>query len=180
MARSWNTIRKELEQNYLCEKLQGRVQYFLTHYHNAHDEHGRFCVRVDGEEIVFANPYNEGWQFHYANQLQKERNIPRREWTGKGKEFLHDEENRAIEEEAFVMAAQEGKLTMYDITNAIQFYLDQDIKKSVSSENPVIRMFAVLDRRVGKRTLVKMQEELEKQPEWLQKIYCLRFEVEKM
>lgn len=180
MARSWSSIRKELEQNYLCEKLQGRVQYFLTHYHDAHDEHGRFCVRVDGEEIVFANPYNEGWQFHYANQLQKERNVPRREWTGKGKKFLYEEENRAIEEEAFLMAAREGKLTMYDITSAIEIYLDSDIRESVLSDNPVIRMFAVLDRRVGKRTLAKMKEELEKQPEWLQRVYRLRMEVEEI
>lgn len=48
------------------------------------------------------------------------------------------------------------------------------------SENPVIRMFAVLDRRVGKRTLERMKQELELQPDWLQRIYRLRLEAEKI
>ena len=49
MSKSWSSIRKRLEQDLLCEKLRGRVQYFRTIYHGAPDEYGRFAVRVDGQ-----------------------------------------------------------------------------------------------------------------------------------
>lgn len=39
-------------------------------------------------------------------------------------------------------------------------------------------MFAILDRRVGKRTLVKLMNEVEKELEWLKPFYLLRFEAE--
>lgn len=39
-------------------------------------------------------------------------------------------------------------------------------------------MFAVLDRRVGKRTLAKLSEAVEKQPECLRYFYELRLNAE--
>ena len=41
-------------------------------------------------------------------------------------------------------------------------------------------MFAILDRRIGKRTLVKIKETLNEQPDWLKKIYQLRLDAEKV
>ena len=39
-------------------------------------------------------------------------------------------------------------------------------------------MLAVLDRRIGKRTLQKLHATLEEQPEWLRQFYVLRLKVE--
>lgn len=39
-------------------------------------------------------------------------------------------------------------------------------------------MFAVLDRRVGKRSLEKLKETMEEQNEWLQQFYRLRLNAE--
>jgi len=39
-------------------------------------------------------------------------------------------------------------------------------------------MFAVLDRRVGKRTLTKVKETIEEQPLWLKQFYQLRLAAE--
>lgn len=56
MANSWSGLRKQLEEKFLCPKLRGRVQYFLTHYHSAPDDYGRIAIRVDGKEYVMGNP----------------------------------------------------------------------------------------------------------------------------
>lgn len=176
MGKSWSQTRKELEQKFLCEKLRGRVQYFLTHYHGAPDRYGRFCVRIDGKEEVFANPYNEVFKDEYIHKFQEERGIPRREWTKKG--WLHEEENCSLEREADRAAVYAGKMDICDITEGIQFYLQKDIQACINSEYPIVRMFAVLDRRVGKRTLREMKSTLQNQPEWLRKIYKLRFNAE--
>ena len=41
-------------------------------------------------------------------------------------------------------------------------------------------MFAILDRRVGKRTLEKLKDTLDEQPEWLKQFYILRIEAENL
>ena len=42
-----------------------------------------------------------------------------------------------------------------------------EIQDSISSGNPLIKMFAVLDRRIGKRTLSKIESQMSLQPDWL-------------
>ncbi|MBQ9708895.1 MAG: hypothetical protein IJV66_06905 [Firmicutes bacterium] len=176
MADSWSCIRKRLEKDLLYESLRGRVQYFRTNYHGAPDEYGRFAIRVDGKEWFQANPYNENNYTKIAWQIEAERNIPEREWTGK--EFLHDEENRAAEEEARSISVSQGIVDSYEVPWVINRYLNQDIKASLTDEDPVCRLFAILDRRVGIRTLEKQVARIADQPEWLQKFYRLRFEAE--
>lgn len=39
-------------------------------------------------------------------------------------------------------------------------------------------MFAILDRRIGKRTLLKLKEDISNQPLWLQEFYRLRIKAE--
>lgn len=176
MSRSWSRTRKILEQEMLCECLKGRIQYFYTHYHGAPDNYGRFCVRVDGEEMIFANPYNEGKIFFLANKIQKERGVPKREWNGK--EILYNDENIKIENEAAKTLMLEGVMDIWQIFKALDIYLGANIQDVIYSDNEVVRMFAVLDRRIGKRTLMKLKEQIDKQPEWLRFFYKLRLEAE--
>lgn len=176
MSKSWSGTRKILEREMICESLRGRIQYFMTHYHGAPDNYGRFCVRVDGKEMVFANPYNQSKLFAYANRIQKERGIPRREWNGK--DFLNDEENRKLEDEAAEVLINEGNMDIYQITYAIEQYLSMDVQDAIRSDHAVIRMFAVVDRRIGKRTLMSIVNQVEEQPKWLQFFYKLRLDVE--
>ena len=49
--KSWSDIRKTHEQDRLAPSLRGRVQYFITRYREAHDDHGRVAIRVDGKEV---------------------------------------------------------------------------------------------------------------------------------
>ena len=176
MPESWSSIRKKLEQDLLCEKLRGRVQYFRTLYRGAHDEYGRFAVRVDGEEVFRANPYNENNYFDLTEKIKQEREIPPREWTGKDE--LYDEENSEVEEEARMISVNDGIVDSFDIPRAIKKYLNQDIDVSLADENPIVRMFAILDRRVGKRKLREIADTALDQPEWLRKFYRLRLDAE--
>lgn len=176
MPHSWSRTRKILEEEMLCDSLKGRVQYFLTHYHGAPDQYGRFCIRVDGKEYVHASPYNERYSFEEEKKIKAEQHTPRREWTGR--RFLYDEENRIIEDQVAAQMIHENKMEIYHVTTAIEEYLQSDIQTSLASSNEMVRLLAVLDRRVGKRTLEKLKDEVDKQPEWLKKFYLLRLEAE--
>ena len=67
-----------------------------------------------------------------------------------------------------------------EFCKALEAYRNKDIRDSINSANPLVRMLAVLDRRIGKRTLVKICDTLNEQPEWLRQFYLLRIEAEKI
>ena len=51
MSQSWGSMRKQLEQENICDALKGRVQYFATRYRKSHDREGRVAIRLDGQEV---------------------------------------------------------------------------------------------------------------------------------
>lgn len=63
-----------------------------------------------------------------------------------------------------------------EFCDALNAYRNQPIQESIASPNPIVRMFAVLDRRLGARTVEKLRQEIENQPEWLRFFYRLRTE----
>ncbi|WP_425756532.1 SF0329 family protein [Ihubacter sp. rT4E-8] len=178
MGESWNAIRKKLEEDLLCEKLRGRVQYFFTIYRKAPDAYGRFAVRADGEELFCANPYNEKYYDANVQNIRKLRSVPMRQWDGNG--FSFEAENSIIEEEARLLAITEGKADSFDVMRTLQVFLNQKVERSLWSENDLLRMFAILDRRVGKRTLEKMTDLYVDLPDWLKPFYALRLAAEEI
>ena len=76
------------------------------------------------------------------------------------------------------MECKDGIFEIYDFTDAIYEYKNSNIIDSINSENMLIRMLAVMDRRVGKRTLLKLANEIHKQPDWLRFFYKLRLDEE--
>ena len=71
--------------------------------------------------------------------------------------------------------AERNDLTDYEFSEALKAYRTQPIEDSIHSENPIVRMFAIVDRRVGKRTLIKLRDTVGIQPEWLRPFYEIRF-----
>ncbi len=67
-----------------------------------------------------------------------------------------------------------------EFCEALEQYRNQSIQNSISSENPLVRMFAVLDRRIGKRTLKSLAVHEDIHPEWLKQFYKLRYDAENL
>ena len=65
-----------------------------------------------------------------------------------------------------------------EFSDALAAYRRQPVADSLASENPIQRMFAIVDRRVGKRTLQKLADSVQGQPEWLRVLYLARMEAE--
>lgn len=172
---SWSAIRKTLEEDLLCEGLRGRVQYFFTVYHGAPDHYGRFAVRIDGQEAFRANPYQQAVCDRIAGKIKSEREIPDREWNGK--EFLHDAENLQAEDEAEAIALERGIATSFCVMEQIENYLQSPVGRSLE-RGGIGQMLALLDRRVGKRTLQKIANDRTELPAWLLPFLDLRLEAE--
>ncbi|MDU8008561.1 MAG: hypothetical protein E7J17_06970, partial [Veillonella sp.] len=57
---------------------------------------------------------------------------------------------------------------------AFDEFENQKIDKSLVSDNLIVRIFAVLDRRVGKRRLISMRNFMEEQAPVFQEFYAIR------
>ena len=161
---TWTKMRQKLEQEYLAESLKGRLTYFVTAYHAMHDgDEGRVAVRLDGNEILKSNFFErfaEMWKRYDA--MQKDPDIT---------DAWRKSASQAIESGAFYQN---------DFYRAFHALDNQSITESLSSENALVRMLALLDRRTGKRTLAKLRDRMASEPQWLQMIYYIRLEAEGM
>ena len=152
---TWSGIRKKLETDYLCPALRGRVRYFATTYRASHDQEGRAAILVDGAEILKSNYYDyDGtfWSMYYSSE----------------------EEPSAIQQTVL----DQGLFDQYIFYTAFQEFDNQSIEASLTSRTPLVRVFALLDRRLGKRRLAVLEETMENELDWVRPFYLLRMEAE--
>ena len=163
---SWSGMRKYLEQEMLAESLCGRVRYGCTTYVGM-DGCRIFEICIDGKQIK-----RFSWETvnsYFIDNGYTSNNNP----SGIGEyweEFWPLLDKHPITDRT--------EYTDEEFCDALEKYRNQDIQESIYSNNPLIRMFAILDRRVGKRTLAKLKNESVNHPQWLQQIYLLRFNAE--
>ena len=164
---SWSGMRKYLEQEMLAEGLKGRIRYGCTTYKGM-DDCKIFEICIDGKQI---NRFSwETVNTYFINNGYKENSDP------VGKSEYWSEFWTLL---AKIPISSRTEYTDNEFCDALDEYRNQDILKSVYSENPLVRLFAVLDRRTGKRTLSNIKTHIEDQPEWLQQFYKLRIETER-
>ena len=152
---TWSGTRKKLETDYLCPALRGRVRYFATTYRESHDQEGRAAILVDGGEILKSNYFEyDGsfWSMYY--RLGKDASVIKQIVLNRG----------LFDQRIFYTAFQE--------------FDNQSIESSLTDANPIVRIFALLDRRLGKRRLAALEDVMEKELDWVRPFYRLRMKAE--
>lgn len=158
---TWSAMRKKLETEYLAESLRGRLQYYAVTYRKSHDREGRIALRLDGSEILQSSYF-----VRWSARCEAERK-------------LRDAgETEHIWARSWEEALESGEFDQHDFYRAFAEFDSQPIAESLSAENALVRMLALLDRRTGKRTLEKLRTQIAADQPWLQMIYCLRLAAE--
>ena len=162
---TWSGIRNKLENDYLCPALRGHIQYFAASYSKSADHEGRAAIRLDGVEVLRSNYY--AYEQNYWNRYQ----ALRREGIG--------QDDRT----APFRLAHEGTLNDGCFDNgffyeAFHEFDNQSIEKSLVSKNPLVRILALLDRRLGKRRLLALEESMEQELDWVRAFYVIRMQAE--
>ena len=162
---TWSGIRNKLENDYLCPTLRGHIQYFAASYWESYDQTGRAAIRLDGVEVLRSNYY--AYEQNYWNRYQ----ALRREGIG--------QDDRT----APFRLAHEGTLNDGCFDNgffyeAFHEFDNQSIEKSLVSKNPLVRILALLDRRLGKRRLLALEESMEQELDWVRAFYVIRMQAE--
>lgn len=165
MGQSWSKMRKQLEQDHICDALKGRIQYFVTRYRNSHDQEGRVAIRLDGQEI-FKSCYFDWCETRkqVIADLPAIKKTSDTYWEYWDKVYLETENRGGFDQFAF-----------YD---AFYYYQNHSIDVCFAAESSIVRLFAILDKRTGRRRLQKLLSEIENQPDWLKFFYGLRMDVE--
>ena len=165
---SWSGMRKYLEQDMIANTLQGRIRYGCTRYVGMEACH-IFEVCIDGVQV-------KRFSWETVNSYFIDNEYPENSHPSGIGEYW-------IEFWSLLEKYPINKRTEYtdeEFCEALETYRNQDIQDSINSVNPLVRMFAVLDRRIGKRTLTKIYDTIDEQPEWLRQFYTLRLDAEKI
>ena len=159
---SWSGMRKYLEEEMLHPALRGMIRYDCTAY-----------VGMDGCRVITmfveGKPFKRfSWEtvnsFFIANgyaEKSSPMSIP---------EYWHGFTPLLSR----VPLNQREEYTDGEFCDALTAYRNQAIGESLSSPNPIVNMFALLDRRTGVRALQRFQESMEARPKWLHALYALR------
>lgn len=167
---SWSGMRKFLEQEMLADSLKGRIRYNCTTY-----------VGMDGckiFEIFIDNALVKQFSWETVNTYFIQSGVVDKQNTsqagvqGYWADFWKTFDNTPMENRT--------EYTDEEFCDALKEYRNQDISESIKSSNPIVRMFAILDRRLGKRTLENLKNNESTNPLWLEKFYELRFTAEKI
>lgn len=163
---SWSGMRKYLEEEMLADSLKGRIRYGCTTYVGM-DGCKIFEICVDGKQAKYFSKDTVNDYFIEKGYKTIEKPYGAIEYWD---EFWSLLDQYPLNDRTEYKDSE--------FAEALAEYRNQDIKSSILSDNPIVRMFAILDRRVGKRTLERLKDESDKQPEWLRRFYLLRFEAE--
>ena len=163
---SWSGMRKYLEQEMLTPCLHGRVRYGCTKYAGMDGCH-IFSVCVDGKIV-------KRFSWETVNTYFIE-NGYKADSSHVGIGGYWDGFQALLEK---YPTEKRTEYTDGEFCDALKTYRNQPISESLFSDNPVVRMFAVLDRRIGKRTLDKLKDGISEQPDWLRFFYLLRIEAD--
>ena len=150
-------MRDKLENEYLAYSLRGHIQYFATSYSKCPDHEGRAAIMLDRKEII-SGSYWEQWS--KASLLPKDETLE----TRLKNEFpLMD--NTAV---------KYGQFDQRCFYEAFHEFDNQSIEQSLASENMLVRILSVLDKRIGKRRLEKMGISVSQEPEMFQIFHDIR------
>ena len=139
---NWSLLRKQIR-SFICEELRNRVDFHMAVYRKSWESvYDRAWITIDGEEA-----------FEFSHGA----------WTKVWREakrtvaLQHPDASWKLQSEHVAIAVKDSGVEHTDfLSQSLRRYLEAPIAASFKSDNPVIRAFAMLDRRTGKRTLASV------------------------
>ena len=144
----WSKLKTKVK-DFICPELKDRIDFYVTSYRESHDGADKVWITVDGQKIFSCKHYPHEWAEAEA--------------YGAG---LRGEEVKSL-------LVKEEIHSPRDFGEAMRVYLDSPIHEALESSDPLVKAFAIVDRRVGKRMLGKL-EILESEHSLVRAFYELR------
>jgi hypothetical protein len=183
----WSKMKQQLE-SYLCPALVGRVEYRATGYRYLSDKAGRCYITVDKREVFNMSDVTTNISWYQTEQeIKNDPNVKisvsdaeidalRKETYGKVPEqrLAVIVANRKITDYAKEILAAQAVLSKSYFYRAANTFLSCSIEESLGSNEILLNIFALVDRRVGKKRLLNMSESIHLKHPIVQYFYQLR------
>ena len=128
----WSKLKSRIK-HLISPELQERIDFHVTSYRKLHDGADKVWIVIDGVRVFSCNYYHS------------ERATADAFFSG-----LRGEQIKSYLDEREIQ-------TPRDFGKAMRQYLDMPIADALISSSPLVRAFAIVDRRVGKRALAKLK-----------------------
>ncbi|MCM3359785.1 hypothetical protein MKX96_12485 [Psychrobacillus sp. FSL W7-1493] len=184
---SWSKLKKNLE-SYLCPALYGRIEYSASSYRYLSDKSGTCYITVDRKNVLNMSDKTSLIKWYLTEQEIKNDATIQIPISNEEIEAVRKESNGMIPDERLQVIARSRKLSEYAkelmsaqsslsksnfVVVANQF-LSTSIEESIESNNILLNVLALVDRRLGKKRILNMSEKMKLKHPIVQYFYQLR------
>jgi hypothetical protein len=184
---AWSKTKQSLE-SFLSPALYGRVEYSATSYRYLPDKAGQCYITVDKKNIF--NMSDTTTLIRWYKTEQEIKNDPdiqipitseeiekvRKETKGTVPEdrLKVIARNRKISEYAKEILSAQSALSKSNFNDTVNRFLTNSIEESLESNDILLNILALVDRRLGKKRLLNMAEKMKLKHPIVQYFYELR------
>lgn len=184
---TWSKLKKNLE-SFLCPALDGRVEYRPSSYRYLPDKAGTCYIAVDKKNVLNMSDINTSIKW-YQTELEikndsdiqipisdEEIEAVRNESKGKiPKDRLQViARSRKLSEHAKELLSAQSSLSKSNFIVVANKFLSTPIEESIESNDILLNILALVDRRVGKKRILNMAEKMKLKHPIVQYFYELR------
>lgn len=187
---SWSKMKQSLE-SFLCPALYGRVEYGATSYRYLSDKAGQCYIKVDKKNIFNMSDTSTLIKWYKTEQeIKNDQDIQihinneeiamvRNDIKGPVPEdrLKVIARNRKVSEYAKEILSAQSALCKSNFNVVVNKFLTISIEESLDSNDILLNVLALVDRRVGKKRLLKMDEKMRLKHPIVQYFYELRLSV---
>lgn len=184
---SWSKVKQQLE-SFLCPALHGRVEYRATSYRYLLDKAGQCYITVDKKNVLNMSHPTSPIKWYQSELEIKNDALIQIHISAEDMEAIRKATNGNIPEDRLKVIAKSRKISALAkellstqsslsksnfITVATKF-LSISITESLESNDILLNVLALVDRRVGKKRLLSMSEKMKAKHPIVQYFYELR------
>ncbi|WP_340006667.1 hypothetical protein MHH52_03490 [Paenibacillus sp. FSL K6-0276] len=184
---SWSKLKQQLE-SFLCPALYGRVEYRATSYRYLPDKSGSCYISVDKKNVLNMNDRTSSIRWYQTEQeikndsdLQIPINHEEIEAVRKDSKGIIPEDrliviarSRKISEVAKELLSAQTSLSKSNFIVVANKFLSTSIEESIESNDILLNILALVDRRVGKKRILNMSEKMKLKHPIVQYFYEVR------
>ncbi|MBD7942528.1 hypothetical protein H9650_00190 [Psychrobacillus sp. Sa2BUA9] len=184
---SWSKLKKKLE-SYLCPALYGRVEYSASSYRYLPDKSGLCYITVDRKNVLNMSDKTNIIKWYLNEQeikndstIQIPINIEEIETVKKESNGIIPEDRlqviargRKLSEYAKELLSAQSSLSKSNFVIVANKFLSTSIEESIESNDILLNVLALVDRRLGKKRILNMSEKMKLKHPIVQYFYELR------
>lgn len=185
---SWSKVKQQLE-SFLCPELIGTVEYRASSYRYVSDKAGQCYMAVNKKEIFSMNDMKFGIRW-YQNEQEIIKDPEFRIFISEEEVQTYMEKpefknvpvdripniirKRRVSEVAKKIMESQANLAKSDFFSVANTFLTSSVDSSLNSDDIMLNILAIVDRRIGKNRLKKMKSNIELKHPVVQYFYNLR------